>query len=291
MAVRRDRSGRGLHLRARAVQGARSRSVTSASHRSSRRRQRPSSSVQVGQTGRRALGRLLRALLRTMPAWPDLQVRARLPARTLAAYGFGPASGPWGGMVADALPRPVRRPHARPGPARCARPAGRGRRRQPRRRLAERRPPAERAAREASVLIIGGGAKSIGLYAAGLSVAHGAGVVDYLDDDPTRRQIAESFGARALAMPASRRARPSRRYDVVVEASSRAAGLAPRDPLPCAEVASALRLATTSPPGHACRSCACTPPTPRSTSVFRMHARSCLTCSRSSSEPASPPNV
>jgi threonine dehydrogenase-like Zn-dependent dehydrogenase len=79
------------------------------------------------------------------------------------------------------------------------------------------------------VLIIGGGAKSIGLYAVGLAVAHGASVVDYLDDDLTRRHTAESFGARALAMPAARprgrRAWASVRYDVVVEASSRAAGL------------------------------------------------------------------
>jgi alcohol dehydrogenase len=56
-------------------------------------------------------------------------------------------------------------------------------------------------------------------------VAHDAGVVDYLDDDLARRRIAESFGARTLAMPGRRRAKASVRYDVVVEASSRAAGL------------------------------------------------------------------
>ena len=75
-----------------------------------------------------------------------------------------------------------------------------------------------------SVLILGGGAKSIGLYAAGLAVAHGAGVVDYLDDDPERQRIAESFGARPL--PRGRRgAALGRRYDVVVEATSRPPGL------------------------------------------------------------------
>jgi threonine dehydrogenase-like Zn-dependent dehydrogenase len=68
------------------------------------------------------------------------------------------------------------------------------------------------------VLVIGGGAKSIGLYAAGLAAAHEAGVVDYLDDDPERRDIAEAFGARPLR-------KLSECYDVVVEASSRAAGL------------------------------------------------------------------
>jgi alcohol dehydrogenase len=148
--------------------------------------------------------------------------------RTLAAYGFGPASGPWGGMIADE----VRVPYADhmlvpvpPGvPALRVAAAGDN--------LADAwrsvvPPLSERPG--ASVLIVGGGAKSIGLYAAGLAVAHAASRVDYLDDDVARRQIAESFGARALAMPASRpgrrRARPSVRYDVVVEASSRAAGL------------------------------------------------------------------
>jgi threonine dehydrogenase-like Zn-dependent dehydrogenase len=72
-----------------------------------------------------------------------------------------------------------------------------------------------------SVLILGGGAKSIGLYAAGLAVAHGASVVDYVDRSATRREIAESFGARVPASPEP----PHRGYDVVVEAGSTAAGL------------------------------------------------------------------
>lgn len=37
---------------------------------------------------------------------------------TLAAYGFGPASGPWGGMVADELRGPYARPHACAGSGR-----------------------------------------------------------------------------------------------------------------------------------------------------------------------------
>jgi hypothetical protein len=72
--------------------------------------------------------------------------------------------------------------------------------------------------RGAQVLILGGGANSIGLYAAGLAVAHAASAVDYIDDDPGRREIAESFGARTGTRPAGA-------YDVVVEATSRAAGL------------------------------------------------------------------
>jgi alcohol dehydrogenase len=71
---------------------------------------------------------------------------------------------------------------------------------------------------EGSVLILGGGAKSIGLYAAGLAVAHGARSVDYVDDDPVRRDIAQSFGARTPTIPSSG-------YDVAVEATSRASGL------------------------------------------------------------------
>jgi threonine dehydrogenase-like Zn-dependent dehydrogenase len=139
---------------------------------------------------------------------------------TLAAFGFGPSCGPWGGMVADT----VRVPHA----AHMLVPIPPG-------------VPAERVAAASdnladawravvpalsdrpggSVLVIGGGARSIGLYAAGLAVAHGAGVVDYVDRSATRRKIAESLGARVPARPAP----PHRGYDVVVEAASTAAGL------------------------------------------------------------------
>lgn len=135
---------------------------------------------------------------------------------TLAAYGFGPAAGPWGGMIADEFRVPFA-DHML-----VAVPAG---------------IPAERVAaagdnladawravvppladREGgSVLVLGGGARSIGLYAAGLAVAHGAAVVDYVDDDVERRAIAGSLGARTEAT--------GRDYDIVVEATSRATGL------------------------------------------------------------------
>jgi threonine dehydrogenase-like Zn-dependent dehydrogenase len=136
--------------------------------------------------------------------------------RTLAAFGFGPASGPWGGMIADEIRVPFADHMLVPVPAGV-----------PALRVAsasDNLPDAWRsvvpplAAREGgSALILGGGAASIGLYAAGLAVAHGAEVVDYVDDDPGRGAIAESFGAR---LKASRRG-----YDVVVEATSRPAGL------------------------------------------------------------------
>jgi threonine dehydrogenase-like Zn-dependent dehydrogenase len=139
--------------------------------------------------------------------------------QTLAAYGFGPASGPYGGMVADTftvpyadhmlVPLPDGVPPLRAAaasdnladawravvPALTERPGGR-------------------------VLVLGGGAKSIGLYAAGLAAAHGA-AVDYLDDDPARLRIASGLGARTG--PLSRAGRGG--YDIAVEATSRPHGL------------------------------------------------------------------
>ncbi len=140
--------------------------------------------------------------------------------RTLAAFGFGPAAGPWGGMIADQIRVPfaahmlVPVPPGVP-PVRVAAASDN---------LADAwrsvvAPLAQRPG--GSVLILGGGAKSIGLYAAGLAVAHGGRVVDYLDDDPERRRIAESFGARARSHGKAGRGD----YDVVIEATSRASGL------------------------------------------------------------------
>jgi threonine dehydrogenase-like Zn-dependent dehydrogenase len=139
--------------------------------------------------------------------------------RTLAAFGFGPASGSWGGMVADELRVPFADHMLVPVPAGV-----------PPLRVAAASDnladawrtvvPPLRAREGGSVLVLGGGAKSIGVYAAGLAVAHGAGVVDFVDGNPERRRIAESFGARA-------RSRSERRagYDVVVEATSSTRGL------------------------------------------------------------------
>jgi alcohol dehydrogenase len=49
----------------------------------------------------------------------------------------------------------------------------------------------------ANVLVVGGLAQSVGLYAAGAAVSLGAGRVLYLDDDPTRRAAATRLGATA----------------------------------------------------------------------------------------------
>jgi threonine dehydrogenase-like Zn-dependent dehydrogenase len=47
----------------------------------------------------------------------------------------------------------------------------------------------------ANVLVVGGLAQSVGLYAAGAAVSLGAGRVLYLDDDPVRRAAAARLGA------------------------------------------------------------------------------------------------
>ncbi|MDL9935273.1 alcohol dehydrogenase catalytic domain-containing protein [Gordonia sp. ABSL1-1] len=152
---------------------------------------------------------------------------ATTSAGTLSAFGFGPASGPWGGMVADRLRIPfadhmlVKVPDGvdplRVAAAsdnlsdawRCVVP-----------------PLAERPG--GSVLILGGAAQSIGLYAAGLAVAHGAGVVDYVDHRPERLAIAEKLGATVHQARKGRLRQadlPGRRYDIAVEGTSSAAGV------------------------------------------------------------------
>lgn len=142
----------------------------------------------------------------------------------LAAFGFGPSSGPWGGMVADEIRVPFADHMLVPVPAGV--PALRVAAASDKLADAWRSVVPPLAEREGgSVLVLGGGAKSIGLYAAGLAVAHGAGLVDYVDDSPQRRRIAESFGARALPRRESGGVVARRGYDVVVEATSRAPGL------------------------------------------------------------------
>ena len=140
--------------------------------------------------------------------------------RVLAAYGFGPACGPYGGMVSDLLRVPFADHMLVPLPAgldplRVAAASDN---------LADAWRtvvPHLRARPGGRVLVIGGGAQSIGLYAAGLAVAHGASVVDYLDASPHRRAIAATLGA----VTGERSRRPQDRYDIVVEASSNAKGV------------------------------------------------------------------
>ena len=83
--------------------------------------------------------------------------------------------------------------------------------------------PALRERPGATVLVVGGSAASIGLYAAGMAVALGAGAVDYLDTDLGRLRLAERLGANPVDGPPPRRLGP---YAVTVDASGDPAGLA-----------------------------------------------------------------
>lgn len=146
---------------------------------------------------------------------------------TLAAFGFGPSSGPWGGMVADLLRVPfadhmlVRVPDGvdplRVAAAsdnlsdawRCVVPA------------LQLRPGGR-------VLVLNGAAQSIGLYAAGLAVRHGAEIVDYVDDRAERLDIAEKLGARVHRVKKGNRSTadiPRRDYDIAVEGTSSSSGV------------------------------------------------------------------
>lgn len=80
----------------------------------------------------------------------------------------------------------------------------------------------------ATVLVVGGRAMSVGLYAAAAAVALGAGAVTYLDDDAGRRAAAEALGARAEPLALDEGRRPAEQYEIVVEAAGdpRALGFA-----------------------------------------------------------------
>lgn len=156
----------------------------------------------------------------------------------LAAYGLGAHCGPFGGTIADL----IRVPHASHmlvklpdglDPLRVAAAADN---------LANAWQvvvPFLTQYPEPRVLVIGGGAQSIGLYAAGLAGAHGASTVDYLDHSHTRLEIAESFGANPVRRGRSNRIKAipalgrlinayagapceSDAYDLVIEAASNA---------------------------------------------------------------------
>lgn len=75
----------------------------------------------------------------------------------------------------------------------------------------------------ADVLVVGGGAWSVGLYSVAVALASGASKVDYLDTDRGRLDLAEKLGARAVEGPPPKRAG---RYAVTVDASADPAGLA-----------------------------------------------------------------
>ena len=67
----------------------------------------------------------------------------------------------------------------------------------------------------ASVLVIGGMAQSVGLFAAGAAASLGADTL-YLDDDPARRALAQKLGARAE--PLALKDRAPLKFEIVVDA-------------------------------------------------------------------------
>lgn len=76
----------------------------------------------------------------------------------------------------------------------------------------------------ASVLIVGGGAPSVGLYAVAAARALGAGEVVYVDASPERTAIAERLGARAIQAKVEASQRVGR-FAITVDASGREDGL------------------------------------------------------------------
>lgn len=78
----------------------------------------------------------------------------------------------------------------------------------------------------ASVLVVGGKARSVGLYAAGAAVALGAGRVLYLDDDADRRARALAMGAEAEPLSLGAGREPREQFEIVVEAAGDPAALA-----------------------------------------------------------------
>ena len=122
-------------------------------------------------------------------------------ARAGAAFGFGASGGGHGGAVADLLAVPAADHLLIPAPegidaaALCTVPdnfvdayraVG----------------PQLRERPGAGVLIVGGAAPSIGLYAVAIAVALGAGSVRYVDDDPDRLAAAAALGAVTEERPA-----------------------------------------------------------------------------------------
>ncbi len=76
---------------------------------------------------------------------------------------------------------------------------------------------------DAEVLIVGGGAWSVGLYAAAIAVALGAKKVDYSDTDKKRLELAEKVGANLIEGEPPNRLGS---YQISVDASANPKGLA-----------------------------------------------------------------
>lgn len=133
-----------------------------------------------------------------------------------AMYGIEPLGGPWGGALADLVRVPYANAMMVPLPE-GVRPADVAS-------LSDnvcdgwRAVGPQLAARPgAPVLVMGGLAASVGLYAAACAVAAGSSQVDYRDTDPERLRLAEIVGANPVEGPAPRKAGS---YPITVDASS-----------------------------------------------------------------------
>lgn len=141
-----------------------------------------------------------------------------------SSFGLGPLSGrEWGGALSDLMRVPYADAMLVPLPAGLDPAIAAG--------AADNvsdgwRTVAEPLAREpgAPVLVVGGAAESIGLYAVASSRALGAGEVVYADDDEARLAIAESLGARAMTREEAKAARAAR-FPITVDASAHPEGL------------------------------------------------------------------
>jgi alcohol dehydrogenase len=155
----------------------------------------------------------------------DACVRGRTGAcesyRGTPMYGFGSLGGDHGGVLADLVAVPHADAMLVPLPAGVEPAAAAS--------AADNIPDALRTVLrplrtfpDAAVLVVGGGAPSIGLYAVGLAMALGASSVTYIDEDSRRLAVAEGYGARVFRdFPAERIGR----YPVTVDASARPDGL------------------------------------------------------------------
>jgi alcohol dehydrogenase len=155
-------------------------------------------------------------------------------------YGFGAFGGDWGGLLSDLARVPFADSMLVPLPA-AIEPAT----------LASASdnlpdawrtvagPLAERPGAE--VLVFGGGARSIGLYAIDFARALGARSIAYVDTDPDRLALAAELGAEAIEGPSEKQ----RRRPITVNAPSPARGSTPRCARPIAAASAPASASTT----------------------------------------------
>ena len=139
----------------------------------------------------------------------------------MSTYGFGPAVGEWGGFLSDVVCVPYADHMLVPLPEGLA-PAAVASASDNLSDAWRAVGPALAQAPGADVLVVGGASSgSIGLYAAGLAVALGAGSVLYVDADEPRTRIAQALGAQTLSDP-PKRLGP---FAITVDSSADPAGL------------------------------------------------------------------